>query len=111
MTALSPPQGAHFRERAPSYADTVHTYDESSKSVYTVDAKLVDHVNDSTTDTTYWQPGFRARFPWIGFGAICTMLVCIALSLVVLITSDGLAKEEWPGSSVINRRGKSTLIL
>jgi hypothetical protein len=43
-----------------------------------------------------WQTGVRARFPWLGFGAMTTMLICIALTGVVLGTSRGKARQEWP---------------
>jgi hypothetical protein len=43
-----------------------------------------------------WQPGFAARFPWVGFLSIMTVLVCAAASVAVLVTSNGQSVTHWP---------------
>jgi len=47
---------------------------------------------------THWRPGVKERFPWLGFAALFTVLVCIGFTAVILVTSNGKAKEEWPGT-------------
>jgi hypothetical protein len=48
-----------------------------------------------------WETGFKARFPWLVFGAIALMLVDIAMMGVVLGTSSDKSREEWPGQHKI----------
>lgn len=43
-----------------------------------------------------WNPGFRARFPWIGFGALFTVLMCAAASCIILYSADGRSQTHWP---------------
>jgi hypothetical protein len=43
-----------------------------------------------------WITGYVARFPWVGFGAIVLILVLIGMTGLVLATSHGRSKEEWP---------------
>ena len=43
-----------------------------------------------------WHPGFVARFPWVGFGALAVVLVCVVASVVVLVTSNGRSQTHWP---------------
>jgi hypothetical protein len=47
-------------------------------------------------EAVQWQTGFLVRFPWIGFGAMLVMLISIALVGVVLGTSNGKFRNEWP---------------
>jgi hypothetical protein len=53
--------------------------------------------NNTAPSPEFWQTGFRARFPWIGFGALLLMLGCIGSTIAILVTSDKRAKEQWPG--------------
>lgn len=57
--------------------------------------------NHAVPRQEYWQTGFRARFPWVGFGAILLMLGCIGSTIAILVTSNGKAKEQWPGESTL----------
>ena len=43
-----------------------------------------------------WKPGFWARFPWIGFGALLTVILCVVGSVVILETSNGKSETHWP---------------
>jgi hypothetical protein len=43
-----------------------------------------------------WSPGVRARFPWMGFGALLTVLLCAGGSIAVLVTSNGKSQNDWP---------------
>jgi hypothetical protein len=51
---------------------------------------------DAERNNESWRPGFRAQFPWVGFGALCLMLGCLGTTVAILVTSDNKAKEEWP---------------
>ena len=42
-----------------------------------------------------WAPGFIARFPWIGFGALVMVLLCVVGSIVTLVTSNGKSQTYW----------------
>lgn len=66
----------------------------------TVEETSPDYEPEDRTKSAYrWQPGFKARFPWIGFIAIKVVLLCISLSIVVLGTSDLKTQEQWPCES------------
>jgi hypothetical protein len=54
-------------------------------------------ANNTTPSPEVWQTGFRARFPWVGFGALLLMLGCMGSTIAILVTSDKKAKEQWPG--------------
>ncbi|KAE9965356.1 hypothetical protein BLS_007692 [Venturia inaequalis] len=71
---------------------------EKAKSTATFEAKEVDleSKDDETANSIHWQPGVKARFPWIGLIAILAMLTCIAFSVVILVTSDKKVSEQWP---------------
>lgn len=71
---------------------------EKAKSTATFEAKEVDleSKDDETANSIHWQPGVKARFPWIGLIAILAMLTCIAFSVVILVTSDKKISEQWP---------------
>ena len=43
-----------------------------------------------------WQPGFWVRFPWIGFIALFTVLLCVVGSIITLVLSDGASSTHWP---------------
>jgi hypothetical protein len=44
---------------------------------------------------TQWRTGVRARFPWLGFSALLTILLCLASSVVVLLISNGKSQDHW----------------
>ncbi|USW58217.1 hypothetical protein Slin15195_G115360 [Septoria linicola] len=45
----------------------------------------------------HWKPGFVSRFPWLGFGALTTVVVCLVACIIVLVVSDGRAQgdQSW----------------
>lgn len=48
-----------------------------------------------------WHPGVKARFPWLGFAALLTILLCIAFTVIILVTSNGKVQEVWPGRKTL----------
>ena len=42
-----------------------------------------------------WKTGLKARFPWTGFIALFTIVLCAHSSLVVLLVSDGKRQKHW----------------
>lgn len=44
---------------------------------------------------TQWRTGVRARFPWLGFSALLTILLCLASSVIVLLISNGKSQDHW----------------
>lgn len=42
-----------------------------------------------------WRTGVRARFPWMGFTALFTVLICAVSAVVVLLVSDGKSQLHW----------------
>ncbi|KAG2162123.1 hypothetical protein JADG_001862 [Aureobasidium aubasidani] len=42
-----------------------------------------------------WKTGVRARFPWTGFIALFTVVLCAVSSVVVLLVSDGKSQIHW----------------
>lgn len=42
-----------------------------------------------------WQTGFRRRFPWAGFIALCVVVICTVATIAVLKVSDGKAASDW----------------
>ncbi|KAK5010308.1 hypothetical protein LTR28_010668 [Elasticomyces elasticus] len=61
-----------------------------------------EHAEKAFSDTEkafsdpQWAPGFIARFPWLGFGALFTALLCSAASIVTLLVSNGKSQTDWP---------------
>lgn len=42
-----------------------------------------------------WRTGLKARFPWTGFIALFTIILCANSSLIVLLISDGKRQRHW----------------
>jgi hypothetical protein len=42
-----------------------------------------------------WRTGMKARFPWTGFTALCTILLCANSSVIILLVTDGRKEEPW----------------
>ncbi|ERF74689.1 hypothetical protein EPUS_00819 [Endocarpon pusillum Z07020] len=42
-----------------------------------------------------WHPGFLARFPWLGLGALLGSTLGVILSVIILIISDGAPISGW----------------
>jgi hypothetical protein len=100
MTAISPPDDVYERELR-QYLDSRSHYTKAH-SMTTVETREVDANMDvektrNPVNPTHWQPGVKARFPWLGFGAIFMVLCCIIFSIIILLSSDGSAAEMWPG--------------
>jgi hypothetical protein len=55
---------------------------------------------DTEKSNESWRPGVRARFPWVGFGALCLMFGCLGTTVAILVTSDNKAQEEWPSKFI-----------
>jgi hypothetical protein len=43
-----------------------------------------------------WAPGWRNQFPWLGLGGFSVMFIAMALSIVILCTSNERQVTEWP---------------
>lgn len=48
-----------------------------------------------------WNPGFVRRFPWVGFGALCGVFICMGIAILVLLLSDKKSQTtksggRWP---------------
>jgi hypothetical protein len=98
MTAISPPNEVYERELR-QHLDSRSHY-EKAQSMTTVETRAVDvdvEKKGNPANSTHWQPGVKARFPWLGFGAILMVLCCIVFSIIILLTSNDLPAEEWPG--------------
>lgn len=61
-----------------------------------------DAEMQSLHDDPKWQPGFKARFPWIGFAALVTILLCAGSSVAILEASDGCSQTHWPRDAAPN---------
>ncbi|OAP57429.1 hypothetical protein AYL99_08167 [Fonsecaea erecta] len=55
-------------------------------------------VPDSSglTPAEQWQPGFRKRFPWVGFGCLVMVVVFSIVAIVVLKESNDRPVSSWP---------------
>jgi hypothetical protein len=42
-----------------------------------------------------WRTGMKARFPWTGFTALCTILLCANSSVIILVLTDGHKQAPW----------------
>jgi hypothetical protein len=42
-----------------------------------------------------WRTGMKARFPWTGFTALCTILLCANSSVILLVLTDGRKQQKW----------------
>jgi hypothetical protein len=43
-----------------------------------------------------WNPGYLARFPWMGFLGLLGVLICALINVAVLISSNGVSSSVWP---------------
>jgi hypothetical protein len=96
-----------------AYQPSANTQPHRGKSTpITVNQRDLDlyEADKTTTNPEYWQTGFRARFPWVGFGALLLMLGCIGSTIAILVTSDKKAKEQWPGRFELSTLHHSSLL-
>ena len=70
---------------------------EKNTTTITVDECEPSQDVEAGSAAEHWKPGLAARFPWIGVLALLTILVCMGMVVLVLITSDNKAQDEWPG--------------
>lgn len=66
------------------------------------DSKKIPQVNTVSLDSEErafgdpeWKTGLKARFPWTGFIALFTIILCANSSLIVLLVSDGKRQRHW----------------
>ncbi|QDS77775.1 hypothetical protein FKW77_005240 [Venturia effusa] len=69
---------------------------DQNKSTTVLTRELDDEKHHDATGLIHWKTGVLARFPWLGFAAILTILVSIAMSVVIMKTSDGKTQDQWP---------------
>lgn len=70
-------------------------HDRELKDLKQVEVRVREQPPQSDVEQ-YWRPGVKPQFPWFGFGALLTMLICASLTIVILRTSDEKKAEEWP---------------
>ena len=69
-------------------------FDHSREKTAHISTKSIENVEPGFEDPQ-WKTGFLARFPWMGLGALFTVLVCTASAVVVLLVSDGKSQDRW----------------
>lgn len=60
----------------------------------------------SATELEKWQPGFWKRFPWLGAGAILSVLLITTTQIIILIASNGKAASQWTRPVIPNGYAK-----
>lgn len=55
-----------------------------------------DFTDSEKGDHTEWTPGYLARFPWLGMGALFTVILCAIGSILTLVLSNGKSQTHWP---------------
>lgn len=70
-------------------------HDRELKDIKRVEVQVQEQPPHSDVEQ-YWRPGVKPQFPWFGFGAFLTMLICASFTVVILKTSDKTKAEEWP---------------
>ncbi|KAH6619898.1 hypothetical protein C7974DRAFT_222833 [Boeremia exigua] len=78
-----------------SVNDTSTSSSESYKKAPNVETAELDD-DDSSEDGIDWKPGFRQRFPWIGFSGFVLILFATAAAVGVLGASDQERVKDWP---------------
>ena len=66
----------------------------TSKEVPQVNTVSLDS-EERTFGDPQWKTGLKARFPWTGFIALFTIILCANSSLIVLLVSDGKRQRHW----------------
>lgn len=66
------------------------------ETVREVQSPLSDDEAPTSLRDGEWKPGFIARFPTVGFGALFTVILCAIGSIITLLTSDGKSQSHWP---------------
>jgi hypothetical protein len=97
MTAISTPQTVYQYEMR--LHDGQNGWDDKNKSTTVLTKELDEEKHDHPDSSIHWQTGVWARFPWLGFGALITILISIAMTIVIMKTSHGKNPNQWPGMS------------
>lgn len=66
----------------------------TSKEIPEVNTVSLDN-EERTFGDPQWKTGLKARFPWTGFIALFTIILCANSSLIVLLVSDGKRQRHW----------------
>jgi hypothetical protein len=66
----------------------------STKEIPQVNTVSLDS-EERTFGDPQWKTGMKARFPWTGFTALCTILLCANSSVIILLLTDGHKKQKW----------------
>lgn len=73
---------------------TSSTSAEMRKDTTAVNEKEVEM--DAEAQSVHWKPGYRSQFPWLAFGSLMFILLCIVFEIIVVWSSNGKSQEEWP---------------
>ena len=78
----------------------------ASQSIRPVSSPGSNEDIESYADPS-WAPGFWARFPWLGFGALVVVLITSGASVLTLMLSDGKSESQWvkqlPPNVILNQ--------
>ncbi|KAK5203827.1 hypothetical protein LTR41_010512 [Exophiala xenobiotica] len=61
-------------------------------------------VHDTSPVASNWNPGYRARFPAMGFFGLLGVVICTSIIIAVLVASDNVSSSKWSqtvGPSII----------
>jgi hypothetical protein len=86
---------ASMKDSVPRHQYTVFDVGKAEDAVTVRSSE--DNFVDEKRAGVQWKTGVKARFPWLGFGAIVVMLIGVAGTGIILGTSNGKAREQWPG--------------
>jgi len=87
---------ANQRDELPLTALTTDTIKRPTTVTVTTVEGSADHTSHlSEQEQLAWQPGFRARFPWLGFACLSLVVVASVLSIVVLVLSNRKPVSRW----------------
>jgi hypothetical protein len=97
----------HFTSNITSNMDTVYDreaaeqrdMDEAKKTataaVRPVSSPGSDDESVESSSDPQWAPGFVARFPWLGFGALFVVLLTSVGSILTLMLSRDRSERDW----------------
>jgi hypothetical protein len=74
---------------------------EKKDAIVTVNEGRPSDDDEAALIQDHWHTGWRQRFPWVGACALLTMVICMGFVVLILVTSDGKAKEEWPSKTLL----------
>ncbi|KAF1851232.1 uncharacterized protein K460DRAFT_351185 [Cucurbitaria berberidis CBS 394.84] len=82
---------------------------KSSKGHLVVEVDAVTKVKGTLRNADYenayevgpddgidWKPGFKHRFPWVGFAGLLTVILATAMAVAILVQSDRKRVKDWP---------------